>query len=452
MTEPNLLHTLTQQPKTGAVHTSSEILQQPLLWQKLWSTVQAKQERISQFLHTALKATDYIIFTGAGTSAFIGLSLHGLYFRQTGLLSQAVATTDIVSHPADYFDKDHHPLIISFARSGNSPESIAALQLADKYSARCHHLIITCDPNGALAGFQSDNNCFVFVLPAEANDKGLAMTSSYSAMLLTAILLVHLDDLQAAREQIELLAHSTNQLFEKETNKLYALAGTSYDRAIFLGSGPLLGTATEAQLKLQELTDGKIICKADSYLGFRHGPKAVLNGQTLIIFFLSASEKVRRYELDLIRTILEEGGGLKKKKSGTITMSKIRTLRTLVVAPNKEALKDIPEIPGIQLQENNESGVTENTTSRFSSIVLNSQVSNQVSADYQPVGAIVVGQLLALFASLHHHNTPDSPSANGAISRVVEGVTIYPDRDSSGDIPVAKAKIQAGSAAPDSGA
>lgn len=416
MSASNLLSLLTKQPAKGAIHTSTEILQQPLVWQKLWSTVIKQQESIKEFLASALSASDQIIFTGAGTSAYIGLSLHGLYFRKTGLLSQAVATTDIVSHPTDYFDKEHHPFMVSFARSGNSPESIAALQLADQHTPSCHHLIITCDPDGALAGFKSANKVYVFVLPTEANDQGLAMTSSYSTMLLTGILFAHLDNMQAAKQQIEQLTQSTQLLFEKQTSQLHALAGTTYGRAVFLGSGPLLGTATEAQLKLQELTDGKIICKADSYLGFRHGPKAVLNERTLIVFFLSALQRVRRYELDLIQTILEElerekegekADNAQKKKNDTPPQKQM--LQGLIIAPCKEALEEIK--------------IRSGSIDRFACVAQN----GRILPDYQPVGAIVPGQVLALFASLHHGTSPDSPSSSGAISRVVQGVRIYPD-------------------------
>src|SRR5690606_38795063 len=69
---------------------------------------------------------------------------------------------------------------------------------------------------------------------------------------------------------------------------------------VFLGSGPFLGTAREAQLKLQELTDGTIICKHDSFLGFRHGPKAVVDPDTLIVYLFSNVFHVSRYENDLV--------------------------------------------------------------------------------------------------------------------------------------------------------
>ncbi len=213
---------------------------------------------------------------------------------------RAIPTTDILSHPQHYFQQDDIPLIISFARSGKSPESCAALELADQFCKKCFHLIITCNEQGALANYHSKNPTRVFVLPPEADDKSLAMTGSYSSMLLTGLLIAFGDDPSFCRQQVQQVVDAAKKIIARDLDPIRKIAEKDFERAVFLGSGALFGTATEAGLKLQELTDGQIICKADTYLGFRHGPKAVIDQSTLIVYFFSNNPYVSQYEYDLL--------------------------------------------------------------------------------------------------------------------------------------------------------
>src|SRR4051812_16143651 len=255
--------------KKNALFTAKEIAGQPQLWKSVSNRFYNAGNEIQNFLLAAYTEADNIILTGAGTNAFIGLSLCGAFFRNTNIITKPIATTDIVSHPHDFFNEHHTPLIISFARSGNSPESVAALKLADELSKKCFHLIITCDENGDLAKYSSCNRTCVFVLPKEANDKSLAMTGSYSSMLLTGLMVAYIHYPQKIKRQIDLLIQAAKNIFSQSL-LLKTIAGKDFKRAMFLGCGSLFGTATEAALKLQELTDGKIICKTDTYLGLRH--------------------------------------------------------------------------------------------------------------------------------------------------------------------------------------
>ena len=369
-----------------AVHTASEIANQPELWRQTAARLFDRSDDMENFLRTAYGEVDNIVLTGAGTSAFIGISLQGCFYTTTGKLTRAVATTDIVSHPQHYFSEYDTSLVISFARSGNSPESIAALELADQFSKKCHHLIITCSEEGALAKYQSKNPVQLFVLPEGSNDKSLAMTGSYSSMLLTGLLLAYIHEPAFCREQLHLVCASAEKIFKEETEKIQQLAERNFERAVFLGSGPLLGTATEAALKLQELTDGRVICKSDSYLGFRHGPKAVIDGTTLVVFFLTSNPYVGQYENDLLQAM---GNG-------------------------QSALYQL----GISQRGVDNSQIDDD-------IILTSGTED-IAEDFLPVCSIVPAQLLAFFKSLQQGLSPDAPSVSGSISRVVEGVNIYP--------------------------
>ena len=370
----------------GAYLTAAEIAGQPDLWNDIQHLFFDYRDDVHAFLSRAYKEADNIIFTGAGTSAFIGLSLEGAFFRNTKVQSRAIATTSIVSNPQNYFNTEQTSLIISFARSGNSPESNAALKLADAFSKKCFHLIITCDENGSLAQYETSNPKYVFVLPEKANDKSLAMTGSYSGMLLTALMIAYINHPSIIQTQVQLLKKAAADVLSNIPGELQQTAAKDFKRAMFLGSGNLLGTATEAALKLQELTNGRVICKEDSYLGLRHGPKAVIDEHTLVVYFFSNNNYVKQYEYDLVDAM----------KTGN------NALYELAV-----------------------SGKNENAVEVDAQINFNDK-EDCIEEDFLPVCAIVPAQVLAFYKSLAVGLSPDNPSVNGAISRVVQGVTIYP--------------------------
>jgi tagatose-6-phosphate ketose/aldose isomerase len=369
----------------ASMHTANEIAAQPELWLKIYKQILEDKKRISSFLDEALPDVCKIILTGAGTSAFIGLSLRGAFYRSLKTHTEAIATTDLVSHPNDYLFNNESIILVSFARSGNSPESSAAVALADKLCKKCFHIIVTCDPMGQLIRYQSNSSKLILLLPPEANDKSLAMTASYSGMLLCGFLVARVQEIDSLRHQIDILHQYGNNILEHYASRLKEVASLDFNRAVFLGSGPFYGTATESQLKLQELTDGTIICKNDSYLGFRHGPKAVTDENTLLVFIFSNNAYVQQYEKDLVLS-------MKKGKKALFTI----------------AIFESP-LNGLE----------------FDLEIKLSDSGNHLDEELLTICDILPGQLLGFFKSLALGLNPDAPSASGAISRVVENVTIY---------------------------
>ena len=183
----------------GGLHTALEIEGQPALWQEVYDMILKQKKSIQQFLAPVLANGDQrIILTGAGSSAFIGESAQGIIQANTRRLTQAIATTDLITHPQLYFIKEIPTLLVSFGRSGNSPESLAAVQPANEYCDNVFHLIITCNRDGQLVQ-DGLPNAYNFILPEKANDKSLAMTGSFTAMLLSIILISKIDVLDADR-------------------------------------------------------------------------------------------------------------------------------------------------------------------------------------------------------------------------------------------------------------
>src|SRR5690606_9177204 len=208
----------------GAIHTAREISQQPDLWEAIWRKIGDSREEMSSFLGRVVPGIQQIVLTGAGTSAYIGHSLVGMMQRRTGVATVAIASTDLVSHPKDYLQQDVPTLLISFARSGNSPESVATVALAEELCRTCYHLVITCNAEGQLAAYKTKHEKFVFALPPEANDQSLAMTSSYTGMLLAAILIAHLDNLEAQKKDVDLLISYGRRVIESYTADLERIA------------------------------------------------------------------------------------------------------------------------------------------------------------------------------------------------------------------------------------
>lgn len=370
----------------GGIHTATEISQQPEIWGKVWSEMNEIRPSVNAFLQTALPAVKRIILTGAGTSAFIGVTLRGAFQRETGIVTEAIASTDIVTHPENYLLRNEPVLMISFARSGNSPESSAVLRLTDSICKNSFHLIITCNGKGELALYPSNGNKMVIVLPPEANDASLVMTSSFTGMLLAGLLVARIKKLEHMNESMCTLMKLGRDLINEKATELKLIASCGFERIVFLGAGCNFGLATEAALKMQELTDGKIICKKDTFLGFRHGPKAVIDDKTLMVYFISSNNPYAyQYEKDLIES----------REKGT------QPFLNLSISATKPFDFELP------------------------AMIYFANTNDLPDDELLAICYIVPVQILGFYKALQFGISPDNPSFNQDISRVVEGVQIY---------------------------
>lgn len=352
----------------GAVWTAAEIAQQPAIWQQL--AAQSQQPQLQDWLRSLLAIPDLrIILTGAGTSAYIGQTLLPHLVQQNQIASQrmeAICTTDIVSNPAQYLSAALPTLLISYGRSGNSPESVAAVQLAEQLIPQCYHLVISCNASGQLAQLALQQaNSRLWLLPEACHDRSFAMTSSFTGMLLSTLLLLAPDErqLQAAIE--------VTQTLLADVRPLRQLAEQPCQRMVFLGSGCLKSIAQEAALKYLELTAGQVLSYFESPLGFRHGPKSLVDASTQLMLLQSADAYTRRYETDLYHELQQDNKAL---------------LTTLLKLPAGGPHQDV----------------------------------------WQALPYIVLAQALAFYKALQLGISPDNPCPSGEVNRVVQGVHIYP--------------------------
>lgn len=368
-------------------NTYREIFQQPKVWLKEYELILKELSNVKKFLSNSFVSDEYeIILTGAGTSAFIGNVLSVILAQKGFYNCHAVSTTDLITHPKAFLSFNKKLILISFARSGNSPESLAAVRIANEICFEVRHIIITCNKDGELARNSDPKNTLLLLLPPETNDVSLAMTSSFSTMMLACLLLSDLNEFEKQLPVIQYLSDDAAYVLKKYEQSIKKVAERNFSRAVFLGSGELKGIAEECHLKLQELTDGKVVCMFDSFLGFRHGPKAVINNETLLVYLFSDDDYVLQYEKDLVSQI----------------NSNNHVVGQIAVSQHKI------EIPRVKFD-----------------LEIITRNSSPFSSEYNYIPYVFVGQLLGFFKSLAFGLNPDSPSVSGNISRVVEGVKIY---------------------------
>lgn len=378
-----------QMKETSSIFTLSEIYQQPATWIKTLVQIVQSKSQIEEFLNKALNHSDFdIILTGAGTSEFIGNSLYSYLNKKYNYKVKSYGTTDIVASPESYLSKDKPTLLISFGRSGNSPESIGAVNAAKAVCKNLYNLFITCNKDGELSNMAKTlDNCYAINLTDETHDKSFAMTSSFSNMYLAAFLCFNLESLKEKTSIVNSLCVSAENFLNNNFKVLNDIVTDyNFSRVVYLGSNTLKGISQESALKMLELTKGKTVALFDTPLGFRHGPKSIIDDETLVVVYVSGDDYTYKYEIDLIREL-----------------SKERKNNKLVIVADK---------PSKELEELADYCIFYNLSE---------------SANNVELGLIYItfAQTLSVLKSLSLGLTPDNPCPTGEVNRVVKGVTLY---------------------------
>lgn len=374
----------------SGINTAKEIVQQPSTWREAVKNLYNNKNNIKIFLEEFLSKDNYrIILTGAGTSAFAGETCEPYLTKILNKKVEAIATTDLVASPKNYFIKDIPTLLISFARSGNSPESVHAVNLANELVDELYQVVITCNENGKLAlNTREDEKSLLLLMPPQTNDLGFAMTSSFTTMVLSCIGIFNINNINDFTKDVENLSASVERFIENNIDKISNLTDEDFERIIYLGSGTSKGIARESALKVLELTAGIVNASYDTPLGFRHGPKSVINDKSITTIYISNDKYTRLYDIDLAKEILAHRKGDKIVLVGC----------------------DI------------ENSLKENVDYAFDLEKINYTVGNEALL---PLQQIVFGQILSFLKSENLGITPDNPCPTGEVNRVVQGVVIY---------------------------
>jgi len=376
----------------GLEFTPREIAQQPETWLQTSALLRKRESGLCEFLASCgvpgpAAERPIVLLVGAGSSDYIGRCLQHLLRTRWQCEVFPVASTSLLPDLPNFVLPNRRYLWISISRSGDSSEGVATLQRAVAEYPQVSHLLLTCNPDGRMLKAVEDrlNRCAI-VLDESTNDRGLAMTSSFTNILLAGQLLAHAGKMSEFEPTVHALARAAEDLLPKMATLASDLARSGISRACFVGSGALAGAATESALKLLELTAGNVQAMAQSTLGLRHGPMAALDPETLLVSFVSSQPGRRSYDLDLLREIGRKG---------------LVRRRVAIAVAEPEALRGEAEY------------------------VLATEAGEAIPDACRPVLDVIFAQLLGLFSSMQFGLKPDLPSPNGAISRVVENVGIH---------------------------
>ena len=372
--------------KIKAIFTATELRQQPELWRETYKLILDQKENIQRFIDKNVDENTRIVLTGAGTSDYVGDTVVLELNKKLNARVEAIATTDIVSNPKEYIEKDTKTILVSYARSGNSPESIGAYDLFENNVNNIFQIVITCNKDGDLAKKCINNEKNMLILmPEKSNDKSFAMTSSFSCMTLATLLVFDIENIEKNKEFIEIVSLQAEEILDNRWLEVKELVDYECDRVVYLGSGMLKGLCQEMALKNLELTSGKVTTVCESVLGFRHGPKSIINDKTLVIIMATNEEYTKLYDIDLIKEIHNDLGNHKL---------------TVITYENDEAMKE--------------------NCSNY--ICINGE---SVPNIYKVFNYMIFGQMFGYLSSLKLNISPDNPRPDGTVNRVVKGVVIH---------------------------
>jgi len=368
-------------------HTAYEIAHQPIMWRRLGEYLKKMKPEIFGFMGKMGNLKNMrIILTGAGSSGFAGRAVAGYLAKAAGINCDAIHTTDIVSAPDVYLFADTPTLLVSFGRSGNSPESVGAVEYARKIVKNLYELAIVCDGTSRLSAITRESeNGLLLVMPEGTNDKGFAMTSSVSTMIMAGFAALSGYDIQKISGDMDLLADQIETKGPDMVRAAKTCAEWGFDRAWYIGSGTHTALSQEGALKIMELTNGAVVAGHNNSAEFRHGPKTVLSPKAVTIHFISNNDFTARYDMDLLKELYSQRDGNKVVAIHNEDAAVEADLAVPYKAFGHEAFAD-------------------------------------VVTDMQ---GLVFMQLMAMYASLAIGVPTDNPSPSGLVNRVVQGVTVY---------------------------
>lgn len=371
------------QKQLGYFHTLREICQQPSTWLRTCALMMGRVAAMKQSFADIRSLT----LTGSGSSEYAGDCVRMSLQNELGVVTQAVAGGALLLHASKTLAPGRPGLMVSLARSGDSPESAGALNLMLRAEPEIRHVVLTCNDAGSLARtYRDDPRVLVIALDQETNDRGLVMTSSFTNLVLAARFAGLLDQEARYQKLCEQLSATASQLISNHIGAISTIGRRAFNRAVFLGSGSRFAAARECALKMLEMTAGRVSTMCESYLGVRHGPMSFIHKDTLIVCFLSSDPTLRAYESDLMRELDQKELGLLKVVIGESIPAKV--LRKDDVALECEGLREIGD-------------------------------------ENAPVMDVIAGQLLAFFRCMAEGLQPDSPSEGNVINRVVQTFALH---------------------------
>lgn len=277
-------------------HTYSEIMSQPEVWPEAVTAFKRQAETLRRLWQE--NRFDQIILTGCGSTHYLAVAGAALMQSLTRVPTRAHPASEVALFPDTVLIPDSRTLLITVSRSGATTETIEAVRV---FHERTGGLVVTvtCDDSSTLA--QQSN--LVLAINA-AQEKSLAQTRSFSSMMIVVQAMAALFAGWNDFSQLAGLAPLAQRLLSEYHDLARQLGeNPAIDRFFFLGSGPLNGIASEAMLKMKEMS----LSYSEAYhtLEFRHGPMSMVNEQTLVAGLIS--DDIVQQEAAVLRQMRQRG-------------------------------------------------------------------------------------------------------------------------------------------------
>jgi glutamine---fructose-6-phosphate transaminase (isomerizing) len=281
-------------PNPGT-HTIAEILSEPQTWLSCFAALDASGQ-LSDLSGKLQHGVEWI-FVGCGSSFYLAQSAAATWSLLTGGPARAIPASEILLFPGVVPAAGQFVLI---SRSGHTSEVIQAAEHLKK-STSAPVLAITCGADTPL----ERRTAFTIVL-RPADEKSTVMTRSFTSMLLALqALAAHRASTKSFLSALRTLPSETETFLASAQQTIRTLVNShTFADYVFLGQGPFFGIAQESMLKVKEMSCSYGQCFHT--LEFRHGPKAIVSGETLLTFVLSESGS--EAELAVLEEMKELGG------------------------------------------------------------------------------------------------------------------------------------------------
>lgn len=268
-------------------HTYKEIMEQPAAWEDARLAFLARQDDVQSAWNAA--GVQRVLFTGCGSTYYLSQTAASLFEAQTGVPASAYPGSEFLLFPDRVLQGAEHTLLVTISRSGTTTETLLAQQAFRRHGGRANWAI-TCYPQSPLA-VEAD-----LVLPAVAGqEQSVAQTKSFASMLFLAQLMAAALGGQDTAIAEALPAIGTELLQNSEALMADLGGRLDYDRLVFLGSSYQHGVASEAMLKMTEMSLS--FSSAFHFLEYRHGPMSLATEKALISGLLSDKAFAREQQV-----------------------------------------------------------------------------------------------------------------------------------------------------------
>lgn len=276
--------------------TRKEITTQTSAWSEAIDVVARNARAIGAL---GLSSYRQVLCVGCGSTYYLALSAASLLQSRTGAVVRAFPASELLLNPRSA-NVDGKSLLIAFSRSGATSETV---RVTADFKEQGLGAVISVTNYGQSPLAELGN---VSLVVPDGQEVSVAQTRSFASMFVAATGLADLLGPDPTHGSYKAALVGSGDRLIRDHEELARRLGT--DRAIrqvfFLGSGPRYGLASEASLKLKEMS--QTVSEPFHFMEFRHGPISMVDGQTLVAGLVS--DGGRDHEMPILEEVRALGG------------------------------------------------------------------------------------------------------------------------------------------------